>query len=228
MGLALADLRAGFAEVAAWQGKASERIVIGAMPLSRARWLPAAILAFSADFPGIELAVIEGSHGDLVGSLRDGDIDFLLGALRDDGASDDLEQIPVFEDRPQIVLRAGHPLTTGARPAIGAMLGFPWIMPSPETRLRRYWEQMVAASGDSAPRVAIECGSVLTIRELLLNSDHLTLLSPDQVRVEIEAGLLTTLSPPAPGTRTIGITHRRDWRPTGTQRAMLDLLRDPG
>lgn len=36
LGLAIADLRSGFAEVAAWLGKAGGRIVIGAMPLSGA------------------------------------------------------------------------------------------------------------------------------------------------------------------------------------------------
>ena len=35
-GLAMAELRSGLAEVAAWQGKAAGRIVVGAMPLSRA------------------------------------------------------------------------------------------------------------------------------------------------------------------------------------------------
>lgn len=76
------------------------------------------------------------------------------------------------------------------------------------------------------PEVSIECGSVLTIRELLLETDMLTLLSPDQLRVEIEAGLHLTLAPPLAIERTIGITTRRDWRPTAPQRDMITILHD--
>ncbi|HCH93259.1 MAG TPA: LysR family transcriptional regulator, partial [Erythrobacter sp.] len=50
------------------------RVVIGAMPLSRARWLPRALLAFSRRHPGVEVAVIEGSYPELAGPLRDGEI----------------------------------------------------------------------------------------------------------------------------------------------------------
>jgi DNA-binding transcriptional LysR family regulator len=46
--LAMAELRAGLAEVAVWQGKAAGRIIVGAMPLSRARWLPQALGRFAA------------------------------------------------------------------------------------------------------------------------------------------------------------------------------------
>src|SRR3546814_8951690 len=61
-----------------------------------------------------------------------------------------------------------------------------------ETPLRGYWSAMMHACGE-LPEVSIECGSVLTIRELLLETDMLTLLSRDQLRVEIEAGLHLTL-----------------------------------
>ncbi|MEZ5709314.1 MAG: LysR family transcriptional regulator [Blastomonas sp.] len=227
-GLSLAELRSGFSEVAQWLGKAAGRIVIGAMPLSRARWLPQAILAFRREHPGIEIAIVEGSHSELAGPLRDGEIDLLLGALRDDAEHEDLLQEPVFEDRPQIIMRVGHPLASGARPGIDALIRHSWILPSDETPLRQYWEAMVRSAGAEPPHVDIECGSVLTIRELLLDTDALTLLSPDQLRVEIEAGLLLARTPPVPVRRTIGITTRRDWRPTPTQQHLLAILRRPG
>ncbi|HBK14976.1 MAG TPA: LysR family transcriptional regulator, partial [Erythrobacter sp.] len=82
------------------------------------------------------------------------------------------------------------------------------------------------ADGGAEPEVRIECGSVLTIRELLLETDMLSLLSPDQLRVEIEAGLIETSPPPSEVSRTIGITTRRDWRPTAAQRSMQLVLRE--
>ncbi len=224
-GLAMAELRSGLAEVAAWQGKAAGRVVVGAMPLSRARWLPETILRFAAAHPGVDVAVVEGSHAELSGPLRDGEVDLMLGALRDAASLDDLAQESVFEDRPALVMRAGHPLLEHA--VDGASLAaFPWILPASDTPLRHYWEGMMRAAGAEPPRVGIECGSVLTVRQLLLGSDALTLLSPAQLAVELDAGVLATLPPPVPVARTIGITTREGWRPTAPQAAFVALLRE--
>lgn len=227
-GLALAEIRSGYAEVSGWLGKAGGRIVIGAMPLSRARWLPQAILKFAQDRVGIDIAVIEGSYSELSGPLRDGEIDFLLGALRQEEAIDDLQQQPVFEDRLQIMMRSRHPLADADMTLVAELAKYQWVLPDPQTPLYRYWVQMMVSDGGEAPHVAIECGSVLTIREILLGTDMLTLLSPDQLRVEMEADLLIARKPPIPVTRTIGITTRQDWRPTQPQAKMLETLRTIG
>ena len=224
-GLALAELRSGYAEVSAWLGKAGGRIAIGAMPLSRARWLPTSILAFRQEFPDVDLTIVEGSHSELAGPLRDGEVDFLLGAMRDEAELDDLRQFAVFKDRPKIIMRSAHPLAEKSGPLSGAALAqYAWALPDPLTPLYGYWKSMMSLGGHAPPHVPIECGSVLTIRELLLETDLLTLLSPDQLRVEIAAGLLVARDPPDPVTRMIGITTRQDWRPTAPQLGMIDIL----
>jgi LysR family transcriptional regulator, regulator for genes of the gallate degradation pathway len=225
-GLAMAELRNGLAEVAAWQGKAAGRIVVGAMPLSRARWLPETILRFHGLHPGLSIAVVEGSHAELAGPLRDGEIDLMLGALREAALLEDLAQEPVFWDKPQLVMRAGHPLLLSDKPMGAQLAAFPWILPARDTPLRQYWEAMMRAAGAEPPSVGIECGSVLTVRQLLLGSDALTLLSPAQLAVELEAGVLATLPTPAPVLRRIGITTREGWRPTAPQSAFVALLRE--
>lgn len=229
-GLAMAELRSGLDEVAELAGRAGGRIVIGAMPLSRARWLPAAILRFLAEFSGVDLAVVEGSHADLAGPLRDGEIDLMLGALRDsggsDGAAEGLVQEAVFEDCPALVMRAGHPL---ARGDLGGRLAqFAWILPGVQTPLRRHWQAMMALVCGEVPRVALECGSVMTIRQVLLQGDGLTLLSPEQVAVELDAGLLVARALPVGFARRIGITTRAGWRPTAAQARLLAILRECG
>ena len=222
-GLAAAELRAGMSEVSAWLGQGGGRIVIGAMPLSRASWLPEAIVRFCAKRPDIDIAVLEGSYAELAAPLRDGEIDVLLGALRDE-LPPDLDQEVVFEDRPLLVMRAGHPILS--QPDVAhAMLDYPWLLPDRSTPLRRYWEAMVEALDQPIPHVAIECGSVMMIRQLLLAGDGLTLLSPDQVSVELGAGILATLPPPSTVRRTIGIITRTGWRPTRAQAALLEKLR---
>lgn len=227
-GLAMAELRAGLSEVATWQGKASGRISVGAMPLSRARWLPEVIARFAARHPRIDIAVHEGSYAELAGPLRDGDIDMTVGALREGALAPDLAQVAVFEDHPALIMRAGHPLLARQDDLATAIFDYPWLMPSRETPLRRYWEGMVHALGREVPHVGIECGSVMMIRQLLLAGEGLTLLSPDQVAVELAAGVLAALPPPVPVSRTIGITTRAGWRPTAAQAEFIALLHETG
>jgi LysR family transcriptional regulator, regulator for genes of the gallate degradation pathway len=255
--LARAELAAGLSEVAALRGRETGRITVGAMPLSRARLLPAAVTAFHRAHPHVEIRIVEGSHAEMIEPLRDGDIDLLIGALRSPAPGDDVVQTPLFEDQPVVIARAGHPLskavelpgtrlgesvrdrawqasgnsvphpnpTQKEEGLLKALAAYPWIISAPGTPLRLLWERIFDRAGIPLPPVPVECGSVITIRQMLLDSDFLTLLSPDQVAVELEAGWLTQIgNPPAELRRTIGITTRSGWRPTGMQQMFVSVL----
>jgi LysR family transcriptional regulator, regulator for genes of the gallate degradation pathway len=90
--------------------------------------------------------------------------------------------------------------------------------------LRLIWEQLFARAGVALPPVPVESGSVMTIRQLLIESDLLTLLSPDQMAVELEAGWVDRIADlPNDLDRTIAVTTRASWRPTAIQ---LEFLQD--
>ena len=221
--LAAAEIAAGIADLAAdapSDGGGIGRIVIGAMPLARARVLPAAIAAFQRGMPAATIDIVEGSWRELVEPLRDGVLDIMIGALRDiDPAG--LHQRPLFQDRLVVVGRADHPLA-GRLPDVDALSRFGWIVGTPGSPLRLQWEHLFTGRIPFAP---IECGSVMVIRGILLDTDLLTLLSPDQVAMEIETGQLAVICTPLSGTvRTIGTTVRANWQPTAAQARLLALL----
>ncbi len=223
--LSLADreLTAGIDELAEYAGREVGRLVIGAMPLCRARLLPAALSRFLPRYPDFSVAVVEGGYADLIGPLRDGEIDVLIGALRGD-PSGDLRERPLFTDRPVIVGRAGHPLA-GGEPAMAALATFPWSVAAPGAPLRSHWEGLFRDAGVPIPPVPLECGSVMAIRELLVRSDFLTILSPDQVAAELAAGWLAVVRETPPSlVRTIGTTTRGSWVPTPLQNVLLGEL----
>lgn len=221
--LALAELDAGLAELAALGGVEGGTITIGAMPLARARLLPRIIAAFHREHPAAQIRVFEGAHAELIEALRDGALDLVVGALRTPSPGTDVVQTALFVDRPVVVARAEHPLARAA-PTVAALAHYPWIVALPGTPLRLQWEALFDGAGVARPHAPIECGSVITIRGILLDTDFLTLLSPDQIAVELEARWLATLSnPPVAMTRTIGLTMRSDWSPTGVQRRFIAL-----
>jgi LysR family transcriptional regulator, regulator for genes of the gallate degradation pathway len=222
--LARAELEAGLTELASLQGVETGRITIGAMPLSRARLLPSAVNAFYLQHPEVRINIVEGSFQELIEPLRDGELDMIIGALREPSPGEDVVQKPLFADRPVVLGRVGHPLSR-AYATIADLALYPWTVPATGTPLREKWEKMFSDASLQAPHVPIECASVMTIRQILLDSDFLTLLSPDQVTVEMEAGWLTKIADsPKDLTRTIGITTRHGWRPTGMQSAFVRSL----
>lgn len=220
--LARSELEAGLAELASLLGRETGRIVIGAMPLSRARILPAAVGVFHREHPDVVVEILEGSFHELIEPLRDGAIDLMIGALRDPSLGPDIEQHVLFADQPVVIGRKGHPLTSAA---IADMARYPWIVPARGTPLRRAWERMFAGV-DPQPSVPIECGSAMVIRQLLIGSDFLTLLSPDQVAVELEAQWVEVLAQTPPElSRIIGMTCRSGWRPTAILSRFIRILR---
>lgn len=226
--LAQAELSSARAELAALQGREVGRISAGAMPLSRARLMPNAVAAFHREHPDVEIAIAEGSHVELIGPLRDGDIDVIVGALRDPPPGDDLVQQPLFVDRPVILARAEHPLvSTAENVRADHLVQYGWVIAREGTPLRRQWRQMFESAGRAPPPVPIECGSVMMVRQLLIQSDYLTLLSPDQVAVELEAGWLVKIADaPCDTSRVIGLTVRTDWRPTALQQRFIATLEE--
>lgn len=218
--LAAQEIAAGIVE-ARGDMQGGGRIAVGAMPLSRALILPHALALFLAEMPGTVIDVVEGSWRELIDPLRDGAIDLMIGALRPDPPAG-LDQIALFTDRLAIFGRAGHPLA-GCAIGLDALAAQSWVVGPAGTPLRSHWETLFA--GRPLPAVPIECGSVMVIRGLLAESDLLTLLSPDQVALEVDAGLLVRIGPELTETvRTIGISTRTGWRPTMAQARLIALL----
>jgi len=224
--LAFAELTQGLAEVAALEGQETGRIVVGAMPLSCHFLLPAAINAFARRCPDVEVHAVDGPYEELLHGLRHGEIDLLIGALRLPIPVEDIVQERLFDDPLTIVARAGHPLQGKNRLGIRDLAAYPWVVPRHGTPTRDHFEGLFRNSRHDPPGGLVESSSFVLIRALLLESDRLTMISAHQVRLEAEQGLLTTLRYDLSGTtRPIGLTTRRNWRPTTTQQLFLDFLR---
>lgn len=225
-GLAVGEIQAALEELGALAGVDTGRIRIGAMPLARSHLLPLAIARFHRANPATLIDVEEGPHGELIERLRDGRLDFLIGALREPSPGPDVVQEALFDDRLVIVARAGHPLGKEKAPGPTKLAAFPWVIARHGTPLRAVWKGLFEEAGVAVPAAPIACGSVTTIRTLLGESDFLTLLSPQQVQPELGAGLLAVIGGPIERTRRpIGLTFRADWRPTAAQADFLALLR---
>jgi LysR family transcriptional regulator, regulator for genes of the gallate degradation pathway len=228
--LAIAELAQARAEVASLCGAERGETVIGAMPLARSRIVPEAVLRFASHRPFHRISILDGPYESLLDALRRGRADVLVGALRDSVPADVVQEV-LFEDPLSIIVRKGHPLEKMARggrraPPPEALSQFPWIAPRPGSPLRRHFERLFRGVPRGPPAAPIECNSLIAARALLLSSDRAMLLSSQQAHHELLAGELVALPHPAGRVvREIGLTLRKDWRPTDAQAEFLETLR---
>ncbi|MCT7376707.1 LysR family transcriptional regulator [Chelativorans salis] len=224
--LAFAELKQGLEEVCMLLGQDTARIVLGTLPLARSFILPKAINDLCAMRPEVRIKVRDGAYKDLLHALRYGEMDVLIGALRDPPPVDDVVQEELFVDKLAIAARAGHPLAGRRRLRADMLAQFPWVTPSSNIPTRQQFDALFQNAKVPAPGRIVESSSLILIRGLLLGSDRLTIISRHQIARELEEGVLTTLDFTLDGSdRPIGITTRRGWSPTATQSLFLDMLR---
>lgn len=224
--LALSELAAGLDEVALLRSEQGGKVTLGVMPLARAILLPQVLARFARAHPGASVNVIEGPYAELLGDLRAGSLDLLIGAMRDTLPVRDVAQEGLFDDDPVIVARSGHPLAGSDPLDFDRLLAFPWVIAATGAPVRARWERMFRQHGHEPPRLRIECGSVLITRGLLLEDDWLTLMSRDQFVIERRAGLLSEIGSAGDDLRRrIGLTTRADWHPTRLQQAFVETFR---
>jgi DNA-binding transcriptional LysR family regulator len=215
------------ADVDALRGRDSGSTVIGAMPLARSFLVPKALIQFTHEHSEHAVSIMEGTYEHLLGALQGGHADFLIGALRELRPSADITQEHLFDDPLSIVMRAEHPLAKRRKLSATDLTSYPWIAPRSSSPLRAHFEALFTKLGVASPRRPIECNSLIAARSLLMESDHLMLSSMNQVHYELQAGMLVALPHPAGKiVRGIGLTVRRDWRPTQAQARLLAILRE--
>lgn len=223
--LAFSELEAGFDELAALRLEGAGRIAIGTLPMAQAILLPRTISQFLRIHPAAEINLVEGPYTDLLAGLRNGQLDLLIGALREPVPVSDVIQEAVFDDDLVIVARAAHPLASGSSPALSELKVYPWVIATGGAPMRARWEAIFTQHGLEPPPVHIESNSVTISRGLMLNDDWLTLMSRDQFVFERRAGLLVEVGSNFSSIRKIGMTTRSDWRPTQLQASFVNEFR---
>jgi LysR family transcriptional regulator of gallate degradation len=208
---ALGEIRHAVADIASLRGVTQGTVTVGALPLGRTQLLPDSIAGVVARFPGLRVTTMEGSFEALAASLRAGDVDFILGALRATEYASDLQGEPLAQDELGIVCRHGHPWSGRKQIRFRDLAHARWVLPRINTPNRMLFERALAARGLAPPDVVVETSDLAVLRGVLLNSDLLTAISPHQLSYELAAGLLAVLPARLQDTRRIiGITRRTD------------------
>lgn len=227
--LAAADLRHAFNEIQEnltdKPGRTS-RIYVGALPLARSNILPASIGKLIANHQNVQIQVIDGPYDEQLKKLRHGDIDFIIGALREHDFASDVVQETLFVDTLAVVVRKGHPLTRQSNIKIEKLLQFDWIAPARNTPTGDYLYQKLGIAEMHATPVKVVSSSLVLVRSLLLKSDCVTIISTHQIEEELKQGTLVCIPlEMTDSEREIGLAYRQGWHPTPLQTQLLNAIR---
>ena len=206
-------------------GNRQGQIVVGCLPPTRTRLVPGAILALISEYPDVKVRVIDGIFPALFAMLMHGEMDILVGTLRNPLPEGTNAEIMLY-DRVSIVVRPEHPLMRQDVVTLDDCLRYDWILPNSPAPLRQFFDNVVQSHGSNFPVRYTEVDSVMVGRSLLCNSDRIAILSYFQVEQEVRWGRLSTVPVLLPDAgRKIGILTKAGYLPTPFVAAFIEDLR---
>lgn len=138
--------------------------------------LPGMMKTFKEMFPGAQVSLFEAQLSSLLPALRDGRLDFAIGTLDDEMQLQDLHVEPLFES--EFVVVANPSRTCQGEISLASLQNAQWVLPHTEMG---YYKALLAIleTHHVKPENIIKTDSVITIYNLVLNADFLTVIPCD-------------------------------------------------
>jgi DNA-binding transcriptional LysR family regulator len=170
-------------------------IVIATLGTASSQRLPDAIRAMRSRHPKIGVSIVVGDRAQLHGYLAEGKVDIVLGAVPSlpGNVPDAIAWHTLYEDALYVVAGDQHPMAhrTGLR--LDALMGYPWILPSPESQVRARIDRLFADAALPLPDDVIESLSPISTLGLLSDQESLSFMSSGLAQLFLNAHMLTRI-----------------------------------
>ncbi len=222
--LARTEIRQAVEEIGALLGDDRGTFNLGMLPLARVSLVARAADAVMSATRRVQIRVTDGRYAHLLRSLREGDLDCLIGALRRPAPADDVTEEFLFEDELTIVVHPRHPLAQRGTVDLEETLAFPWIAPPRDTPPGTYLFETLRIHERRTTPVRLVFSAPDLMQAILATGDYISIVS--RRRGEADAtGLVALPIELKDNKRAYGLTYRTGWRPTETQQGFIDCLR---
>jgi DNA-binding transcriptional LysR family regulator len=224
--LALAEITACGSDIAELLGSITGTVTVGVLPICGTLLVPRAVNRLLREHGDLRVILVDGPYETLLHKLRYGQLDVIVGPLRDPKAAGDIRQEALFDGALSIIARKGHPLSHRRGLTLAEVARCQWVMPSRETPARAIIERVMAQAGLPMPDKPVEANALATLRALLMESDRVAMISRHQIYFEERNGMLAVLPIELTDTaRSIGMTVRADAHPPAGVQSLLEHLR---
>jgi LysR family transcriptional regulator of abg operon len=202
----LADARS---EVIGIAGGTLGHARVGAGPSWLSRHLPASISRIMGHHPNIRFTVDTGFPDKLIGRLRLGELDVVVGALPDNRVDPDLRFMRLTSDVIKVVGRKDHPLTKNRDRTLADYAAQRWILPGRQELVRQRLAHAFTLAGFGEPALAVETDSLSLILAALRMTDCLGLTTTQILTQEEAQGIVAIDHDALRFRREAGIISRR-------------------
>ncbi|TFZ01265.1 LysR substrate-binding domain-containing protein [Ramlibacter rhizophilus] len=188
---AMNELRRAREEVEQARGGTGGTVVAALSIMPHVGMLPGALTQFRKRFPGVVLKLIEGLYPTVEPGLRDGTIDFYLGAATPAPPAPGLVAERLFDNTRLVVGRKGHPLATAR--SLKALAQAEWLTPSLSYDAAEDLNALFAAFKLPAPRITLQAHSAMTVLVALASTDLLAMLPKQWNEFPLTQGALQVI-----------------------------------
>lgn len=136
--------------------------------------LPDALPVFRRAYPKVKLTLTESLLPAVEGALRDGSLDFYLGALPRLKPAPGLAMQHLCDNTRVVVCRKGHPLSKAT--TLKALVDADWAATAIDHNAEDDLAGLFSAYGLSPPRVMLQAQSALSVQVALARTDLLAML----------------------------------------------------
>jgi DNA-binding transcriptional LysR family regulator len=218
------DLQRAKQAVSQVTGDEGGQVVVGLSIMPHVGMLPQALPMFRRRYPEVRLKVIEGLYPALEGGLRDGSIDFYLGAApRQTHLAQGLVQKRLFKNTRVVVGRQRHPLARAG--SLKDLADAEWATTSVDHDAAADLRALFARHRLGVPKLRLQANSALSVIVALSSTDLLALLPVQWSEWPLLGGPLKVLNVsealPAPD---IVCVRRPDLPLTPAAEHLFDLL----
>lgn len=201
-------------------------VTIGVLPVAAVGMLPGALIRLRSKHPTLKVRLEQGRMEDLLPLLASREIDLIVGRLYAPAVPDAFLREPLWEEPISVLARAGHPIFAAER-AVAAedLRRFDLALPTVTQRVGQEIDRLLALLG-LAPDAALRSSSYGFIREMLLATDHISVMPRSLMVGDLLRGTLRVVPLPVPAPpRPAGLVLPADPAPSPATAAFIAALR---
>ncbi len=160
-------------EVAQFLGSDQGELLVCLSVVAHLALLPMALPLFQQRFPGVRLRVVEGAFPAVETRLRDGSMDFYIGAAPDPAPSNEFVVEKLFDNTRAVFARKGHPLAHAR--SLAELGGAHWVTTGITDKAEVELRELFAQRQLPPPRLVLHSESMLTILSTLAATDAMVI-----------------------------------------------------
>jgi DNA-binding transcriptional LysR family regulator len=211
-------------EMQEYAGGLQGKVRIGCVPTLAEHMMPRVFEQLLLEAPAITVTLTVAMNDNLLASLRDGELDLVVGPMLDTDPDIVCEQIA--EDTMVVMASEHHPVFDGPCTLKG-LLDYKWMLPARTVASRQWLDQTFERHGLPRPQVQIEPNVLNAILPILEKTSLLGFVTRFNL-VSGRARVREVVLPEAQMKRRLGLTYRKNGYLSPAAARIVAILRAHG